>query len=249
METVPVFFSEDYFTDYETVDCEDPSRAWAIWKEITPVADFIEPRLCDENDLLLCHTERLIRSVQRDSTIYHVARKAAGGAIDAARIALEKQSFALIRPPGHHAGRNFNGGFCFFNNMAIAMTHLLTGGFIRNGLIVDIDLHFGNGTLDIVGEEGPIHFTNISAGTREEFFEQLTGALEGADRFDILGCSAGFDTYVHDWGGILQTDDFRRAGSMLSRAHRRFFSVLEGGYFIPHLGLNVKAFLEGILQL
>ncbi len=246
MAKVPVVYSEDFITDYPTVDCESPDRAYAIRSAIREIADFTEPGPCTEEDLLRCHTGELIRSVERDREIFRVAAKAAGGAIKAAEIAIEKPSFALIRPPGHHAGRNFNGGFCFFNNMAVALYSLLSRGTIGSALIVDIDLHYGNGTEDIVKGDNRISFRNIAASKREEFFAALEAALENARDYDIVGCSAGFDTYVRDWGGLLFTEDYRKIAEMIASSSRRFFTLLEGGYYIEDLGKNAASYLKGI---
>jgi acetoin utilization deacetylase AcuC-like enzyme len=245
---IPVPYSEDFLTDYRTVDCENPERAWIIKSAIREIADFREPNLCSKTDLLLCHTESIIKSVESDNEVYSVARRAAGGAIMAAGIALKQPSFALIRPPGHHAGRNFNGGFCFFNNMAIAIFALFSKGSIRNALIVDIDLHFGNGTEDIVKKDSRITFRNIHAFHREDFLKVLEEALSGADAYDIVGCSAGFDTYIHDWGGILLTDDYRKIARMITSSNPHTFTVLEGGYYISDLGKNVASYLKGIQE-
>ncbi len=247
MEKIPVVYSDVFLTDYRTVDCESPDRVTEIYYDIKKVADFIEPEACADSDLLLCHTERIIELVKK-SDVYEVARLSAGGAIKAAEIALTTPSFALVRPPGHHAGRDFNGGFCFFNNMAIAMTKLLEEGKAERVLIIDIDLHYGNGTEDIVSGDKRIKFWNIEASTRDEFFKDLEGALRIAPSFDIVGCSAGFDTYIKDWGGLLNTEDFRRIGSMIASSNRRFFSILEGGYYVPDLGRNVRGYLHGIQE-
>jgi acetoin utilization deacetylase AcuC-like enzyme len=249
MKKIPVYYSEDFVVDYNTVDCENPHRIIEIWLKIKEIADFIEPAPCTVSDLRLCHTQRLIESVERDSQLYPVAARAAGGAVMAAERALSATpSFALIRPPGHHAGRAFNGGFCFFNNMAIAVRKLLADDVIRSALIVDIDLHYGNGTFDIVKDDERIAFRNIDAATRVEFFEAMDDALEDASTFDVVGCSAGFDTYVRDWGSLLFTEDFRRIGSLFVAANPHFFSILEGGYYIDDLGLNVHAFLTGMQE-
>ena len=248
MAKLPVVYSEDFLTNYRTVDCESPDRAAAIWSAIQSTADFIDPEPCAEEDLLRCHTKTLIGTVGRDPEIFNVATKAAGGAIKAAEIALERPSFALIRPPGHHAGRRFNGGFCFFNNMAIALNSLLSRGLIRRALIVDIDLHYGNGTEDIVRGDDRISFWNIETFRREDFFTDLEAALKTAPDYDIVGCSAGFDTYVHDWGGILFTDDYRQIAGMITSSNRRSFTILEGGYYIPDLGKNVASYLSGIRE-
>ncbi|HOE18051.1 MAG TPA: hypothetical protein PLX02_10545 [Syntrophorhabdaceae bacterium] len=248
MDKIPVVYSKDFLTDYPTVDCECPDRIDKIYSHIRDIVDFTEPDPCDASDLALCHSERLIRSVQRDPITYSVACRSAGGAIKAAELALQGPSFALIRPPGHHAGQDFNGGFCFFNNMAIATKRLISEGRIGNALIVDIDLHYGNGTYDIVQEDSRISFVNIDAASREDFFNDLEAALKNASSYDLLCCSAGFDTYINDWGSLLLTEDYRRAAYMLASSNPRFFTILEGGYYIPDLGINVRAYLKGLLE-
>lgn len=245
---IPVVYSEDFYTDYDTVDCENPDRISSIYFKIIDIAEIIEPEPCTIEDLKLCHSDSLIESVKRKDELFYVARKSAGGAIRAAYIALERPSFALIRPPGHHAGYNFNGGFCFFNNMAIAIKKLLHDGKVKNAMIVDIDLHYGNGTYDIVKGDERIRFVNIDAYPRGNFIKDLKDALYDAHNFDILGCSAGFDTYIKDWGALLTTEDFKTIGHLLAMSNPKVFAILEGGYYIPDLGINVRAFLEGIME-
>lgn len=248
MDRVPVVYSRDFLIDYPTVDCECPDRVDRIYSHIKNIADFAEPESCDVSDLMLCHSERLIKLVQKDPVIYRTACKSAGGAVKAAELALQGPSFALIRPPGHHAGHDFNGGFCFFNNMAIAIKSLIARGLIKNALIIDIDLHYGNGTYDIVRGDSNITFVNIDSASREDFFNDIGAALKDASSFDILCCSAGFDTYIRDWGGLLFTDDYRKAAHMLASSNPRFFTILEGGYYIPDLGINVHAYMKGLLE-
>ncbi len=249
MSKILVPYSNDFETGYDTVDCESPHRVIEIWLRIKDAADFVEPEPCSVSDLLLAHSEKLVKSVEGDSALFSVARRAAGGAIMAARTAVTgKPAFALIRPPGHHAGYDFNGGFCFFNNMAIAVKRLLSDGLIGNALVVDIDLHYGNGTFDIVKDDPRIAFRNISASTRFEFMDAFEDALKDAAAFDIVGCSAGFDTYIKDWGATLLTRDYQRMGSLFASSNPRHFSILEGGYYINDLGINVSAYLKGIQE-
>ncbi|MBU2564961.1 MAG: histone deacetylase [Candidatus Thermoplasmatota archaeon] len=98
---------------------------------------------------------------------FDIASLAAGGTITAAEYAFEnkKPVFALVRPPGHHSGRNYGGGFCYFNNAAIGVKNLG-----KKSAIIDIDLHHGNGTSDIFYEDPDVlyistHQANIYPGT------------------------------------------------------------------------------------
>jgi acetoin utilization deacetylase AcuC-like enzyme len=246
MHKVSVVYNEQFLRPYDTVDCESPDRVAAIWTSIDDMADLVEARPCSTEDVLLCHSHSLVQSVARDREVYGAALLAAGGAIKAAEQSLVRPSFACVRPPGHHAGRNFNGGFCFFNNMAIAATALLASGRANSVLIIDIDLHYGNGTYDILRDEARVSFKNIEGATREDFFAEFEAAASEARQYDVVACSVGFDTYVRDWGGLLFTDDYRRIGETLTSSAAHLFSVLEGGYYIPDLGKNARAYLEGI---
>ncbi len=212
--------------------------------------EFVQPEPAAEEDLLLVHAQSLIDSVKSDELVFEVASLATGGAITAAQIALNEPAFGLIRPPGHHAGKDFNGGFCFFNNMATAITRLIQDKKINKALIVDIDLHYGNGTYDIFSSNENIIFLNMVCQERQKYLAELKERLGKAKEYDIIGVSAGFDTYEKDWGRSLKTEDYKTIGSMIKEAakscHGRRFALLEGGYYIPHLGKNVRAFLKGL---
>lgn len=72
-----------------------------------------------------------------------------------------RNAFALCRPPGHHAGSDYCGGYCYLNNAAIAAEHARQSG--RRVAILDIDYHHGNGTQDIFYDNGDLLFVSIHA--------------------------------------------------------------------------------------
>lgn len=80
----------------------------------------------------------------------------------------DRQAFALCRPPGHHAGIDFMGGYCYLNNAAIAAQHLLDQG-ARRVAILDVDYHHGNGTQDIFWQRSDVLVTSIHADPIREF--------------------------------------------------------------------------------
>lgn len=93
----------------------------------------------------------------------HCALSAAQRVADGARAA-----FALSRPPGHHAGADFFGGYCFLNNAALAAQHLRDQGLQRIA-VLDIDYHHGNGTQAIFYERADVLFTSLHGDPHTEY--------------------------------------------------------------------------------
>lgn len=103
-------------------------------------------------------------------------------ALDAV-LAGETAAFAVCRPPGHHAGADYLGGYCYLNNAAIAAEAAIRAG--RRVAILDIDYHHGNGTQDIFHDRGDVFFASIHADPRTDYpffwgHADETGAGEGA---------------------------------------------------------------------
>lgn len=98
------------------------------------------------------------------SESFELARIAAGGAIagvDAMLTGRVRNGVVLVRPPGHHAEAERAGGFCLFNNVAIAARHAQAAHGLQRVLIVDIDVHHGNGTQRIFYQDNSVLFASI----------------------------------------------------------------------------------------
>lgn len=141
---------------------ETPERLSHTVSEIRrmqPDFQFTKPTPATVEQLLAVHTRGYVdsirnwtvRQVDEETPVYkntfEIASIAAGAAIDALNESVRTKSptLALVRPPGHHAGASYGGGFCYFNNVAVAVEN----SGLERVAIVDIDVHHGNGTSDI----------------------------------------------------------------------------------------------------
>lgn len=253
MPALLVVYHEGYLTPYYTSTLECPARVKAIFSKVHNRFPFVTPESARRRDILRVHTPSMVDRVEAEGRdTFKAALVAAGGAIRASEEALKGiPAFAPVRPPGHHAGINAYRGFCFFNNMAVATARLLATNAIATALVLDLDLHHGDGTEEIFRDNQAVRVVNFRAETRTTYLKRLEHALDGSWEADLLAVSAGFDTYIHDWGGILYSEDYRTIGGMLRAAAKRScrgrcFAILEGGYYLPELGINVLAFCEGL---
>jgi len=247
-----IIFHPRFYEVYTSDPAAAPGRMEAIVKALEKEFEFIEPELATERDLERVHGRQHIQSVKGDPQVYEVGILAAGGAILAAEMAFEDQpSFGLIRPPGHHASPHSCWGFCYFNNIAIAIKKLLSEGKIKSALILDFDLHYGDGTANTFSGSKEVSYFHPEGTNRQSFLNEVQTSLQTDKSFDIIGVSAGFDHHEEDWGGLLKTEDYLTIGrwvkeTSLERCQGRRFGVLEGGYNHSVLGRNLKSFLQGL---
>lgn len=264
---------------------ESPARVSETCNFIKDKFDFVEPKSCDKEDILRVHSQELMESVENENFfdpdtprllgIFDHAKLAAGAAIQATEIAVKGESaFSLMRPPGHHAEKSRLGGFCYFNNVAVAIRYAQKKLSIKNVLILDIDCHHGNGTQDIFLGDQSVLFISLhqspfypgtglssedncynyplSAGTgEEEYLKVLQEAIDKTISFkpDLIGVSAGFDTYKGDplTNMGLEKESYRKIGNIIYQLNTPTFIVLEGGYS-EDMPVCVSNFLEGFLE-
>ena len=131
------------------------------------------------------------------------------GAYESVKIALtaaeilqnEKSIFALCRPPGHHASKDQYGGYCFFNNIAIAAEKLIEEG-AKKIFILDIDFHHGNGTQEIFYNRPDVYFASLHGDPMEAFPHFLGHAdekgIEDGEGFN-LNCPLPRNTSYEQW--------------------------------------------------
>lgn len=219
-----------------------------------------------EEDLLAVHSAEHLRTLDGGDFydpetpaypgIGRVARVSLAGALSAMESALAGEpAFSLMRPPGHHAGRERIAGFCYLNNVAAAAVKALpSAGRVA---VLDIDVHHGDGSEEILlGREGvlfcSLHQSPLYPGTgavsrgnclnvplpagadEAEYLRRLEPALRNLVEFKpgLLAVSAGFDTYKEcPIAGLrLERRSYRRIGRLLAETGLRRFAVLEGGY-------------------
>jgi acetoin utilization deacetylase AcuC-like enzyme len=241
-----------YHQDFEPVYTSDPAAAGgrmeAVVEAIRDTTEFVDAIPASEDDIMAVHTRAHVERVRKKG-LYDISALAAGGAVQAAALGLEEPCFALIRPPGHHASADASWGFCYFNNMAVALTALKRRKKIQSAFVLDFDLHFGDGNVNILGNQHWIRIHNPEERDRHEYLRNVAQILSGT-AVDIIGISAGFDHHKEDWGGLLDTEDYYRMGALVRDAADGSgggcFAILEGGYNHDVLGRNVAALLAGM---
>lgn len=149
---------------------ESDTALWDALKKITPVP-------AAESEITACHGSGLIDHIKQlcergepfidmDTRIspesFEVARMAAGAGVSAVDCVMSESenptAFALVRPPGHHATPNRAMGFCLFNNAAVAARYAQSRYGVERVLIVDWDVHHGNGTQDIFYSDDSVFY-------------------------------------------------------------------------------------------
>jgi acetoin utilization deacetylase AcuC-like enzyme len=210
--------------------------------------------------------------------LIQTAREGVRTAITAAERVAEGAPFAyaVSRPPGHHAGPAWFGGYCYLNTAAAAALTLLDRGVAAVG-ILDLDLHYPNGTAAVVAPHERIHLCSLHASpvanapdglaVPHSEREHLVGfaGVPSADAYvdavadavarlaasvDAVVVSLGYDTVADDPHGSwdLPPAVFARVGATLAASGLPLCVVQEGGYGVPTLADCSHAFVSGLLE-
>jgi acetoin utilization deacetylase AcuC-like enzyme len=248
-----IVFHDDFHRSY----CGDPAAARGRLKPVAralgELYEVVTAEPARVEDVARVHLPEQIEAVRRESEIYPPALLAVGATMRASRLALEGESaFALVRPPGHHASPGSCWGFCYFNNVAIAIQALLDEGAIRSAVILDIDLHFGDGTAHHFNGRPEVQYLHPEGDHSGEWMDRCRREIDLADSADLIAVSAGFDRHMDDWGEILDTEDYLQIGEWVRDWSERYchdrapFAVLEGGYYPKVLAEAAVALCDGI---
>ena len=255
-----IVFHEKYFTsDYSFDPAASVGRLDGIMEIINGKKEeyeIITPEPATDEDILRAHTKTHIKRIKGggDRILYDMAALAAGGAILAAEEAFNgNPTFAVIRPPGHHASSNSCWGFCFFNNMSISLLKLFSEGKINSAFILDFDLHDGDGNINILtnrDDDFRVKILNPYSHDNVAYLKEVEKDMQALENIDIFAASAGFDQGIDDWGHLLYPEDYKKLGSLMKEyseklCNGRRYAILEGGYNHSVIGTNVDAFCQG----
>jgi acetoin utilization deacetylase AcuC-like enzyme len=213
-------------------------------------------------ELLSVHTQEYLdwldhasaqdaRQIETDTWIspgsVSAAQLAAGAGIDAVRAVVAgdaRRAFCAVRPPGHHALASKPMGFCLYGNVAIAARNALDTHSLDRVLIIDFDVHHGNGTQDMFYEEGRIGFVSVH---RHPFYPG-TGMADETGTGAGLGFTRNVPLGVHTPRARYH-DEYRRAVEEMAERVRPQLVLVSAGFDahaldqVGSLGLEVEDFI------
>ena len=201
------------------------------------------PRAASRAELALCHRDDYIDAVAHTATLeranfdpdthtsaatFATATLAAGGVLTAVEAVLAGEAdnaFAIVRPPGHHALADRAMGFCFFNNVAIAAAALVANHGLERVLILDWDVHHGNGTQELFFASPQILYMSL----HQYPFYPGSGLFEEVG----VGAGAGFNVNVPMPASFGDDEYLRAFDDLLMPIARKFnpqFVLISSGF-------------------
>jgi acetoin utilization deacetylase AcuC-like enzyme len=230
-------------------------------KRLHEKVNLLKSRTAEFDELALCHTKEYVEYVKAfceqgrgyldpdtysNKNSFLAAATAVGSSIDLTKAVIKgelRNGFALLRPPGHHALANRSMGFCLFGNIAIAANVALTQPGIKRVTIVDFDVHHGNGTQALVGDDPNILFIS----SHQYPFYPGTGSIREIGQGDSEGTIVNIPLQagVGDNGFKMVYEKVVIPSLDICAGKIIFF--LEGGYNLEVLSNGVANSIRGLL--
>jgi acetoin utilization deacetylase AcuC-like enzyme len=255
MDQIPVFFTSKMVAPDQGLSpsAHKPAAVVDDWRQHRFPLRFAEPPPATPDQLALPHSPDFVNdvlSLRRDNGFGNRSQAVAaslpytsGAMLAAARAALLNRSVAVAPVSGfHHACYAEAGGFCTFNGLMVAACVLRAEGEVKRVGILDFDLHYGNGTDDIIKVLGARWIRHVTAGRNwrrrtqaAAFLKAIPKIVEAMDDCDLILYQAGADPHVNDpYGGWLTTRELsERDRLVFTAASRLGIPVawnLAGGY-------------------
>ena len=259
---IPVFYREEMvarFANYSP-SAGKPSEVVESWLKLGIPLEIMKPEQATETDICLAHGAKYVHDILSCNIKNGFGNKlpivasslsyTVGSMILAGRAAINNGIVAVAPCSGfHHAGYNECSGYCTFNGLVISACVLGREGLARNVGILDFDMHYGNGTDEIIEELNLHHLINhYTAGDKyfeakqaKNFLKQIPSIMESMEGCDIILYQAGADPHIDDpLGGWLTTQQLaERDWQVFSAAKRMNVPIawnLAGGYQIDSTG-------------
>lgn len=239
MQKIPVFFCEEMVANAESFSpsAGKPALAVAAWQAEGLPINLRTPLPASRDDLVRVHDEKFVDGVlscavangfgNRRKEVAASLPWTSGAMLSAAYDAVRTGSVACAPVSGfHHAGFAQGHGFCTFNGLMVTAGKLLTSRVVGRVLILDCDMHYGDGTDDILGT---LDYPDITHHTFGEFFhsryegedylEKLKEVVKDFGEHDLILYQAGADVHVDDpLGGVLTTEQMTQRDRIVFEA-------------------------------
>jgi acetoin utilization deacetylase AcuC-like enzyme len=272
---VGVFYHQDFADRGYITLCHRVKPAYdSLCKQVyADKLQFFEPLISQLHQDLLSqtHTERHISTVKAEG-FHEVALLSAAGVVSAAEMLAAHQldsAFCFVGTAGHHAGRNYSWGFCYYNDAVMAVLRLKQLG-VNRILILDMDPHSGDGTRDLVALDANIVHINFFAdedysyqdkklnnygillenATDQIFLQALEENLPKAADVEFIIVIFGHDSHCEDYGDFYLTVNGYREFTRRMKAFcdsRPLLFVLSGGSNPQIASQAIPAVIESLL--
>jgi acetoin utilization deacetylase AcuC-like enzyme len=231
-ERVPVFYSTEMVSNFSgsfSPSAGKPANVVESWQKLGLPIEIIEPVPVSTSELKLAHDPNYVDKILacKIKNGFHnklpgVAASlpyTSGAMLSAAREAIRNCKVAVAPCSGfHHAGYDTASGYCTFNGLMVTAMALKAEGLVNRVGILDFDMHFGNGTVEIIdlyqAESWIEHFTAgkeyVYASQASDFLMRIPERVARMQDCDLILYQAGADPHIDDpLGGLLTTDQLR----------------------------------------